>query len=1375
MITITILKNPFDHSEKVIHTCEYSPGKKAFEYVQPYIMGLDDFVVSINGELTEDPKTQAVNSGDWLAVCPVVGKSGRDWFRTIFSIALTAWIGSTGVFAKGLQTMKFWQGVAAGAVSAIGGALINHWFPPAKPDKIEAKSSYNWGNAQAQSGQGNALAVTYGTMRTAGQVLAQHIISEEENQYMSILLCGGEGPIDSISDIRINDNPISYYKGVTVETRLGSNDQTAITNFNDIYDDQALAYELDIEKADNTKPPTEDNGDAEKIDNTWAMQQTEGNAVEGLEVTLSFPGGLYHVKDNGNFGNASVTVALEFRQAGEPNWSPFTTATITAAKNTAFFRTYRKDHLAAGQYEVRAKCTAKSGTSTRDSTRVFWTQLSSIMYDDFARPGKVLVGIKALATNQLSGGMPAITWLQTREKVWVWNAETSRYEQKAANNPAWAAYDMIHRCRQIKNIHTGELEFIVQGVPASRAVYQDFVRWAAFCDDRKLTFNYIYDTANDLWTQLQKPEGVGRGKVILRGTRFGCVCDAPGEPVQLFTVGNILTDKFKETFVSMKDRANAIEVSFPNKDKAYEKEVIIVYSDDYDGSTEPNITQITLDGATTIEQAYREAKYRLRLNQYLSRTVEHSADIDAIACQINDVVLLAHDVPQWGYSGRLLDATATTLQLDREVTLEANKSYAVALQITNPAAATPQEVQQIETVGVQGVSQKTVTSTLTLRSPLANVPVKWDLYSFGETTKAVKPFRVLNISRDQDLKRKITCLEYIEEIYNEASDIPQIQYSAIDPTPEVSGLSVAEETYRQKDGTMVSNLNVSWNISRTNEISGYKVLYSSDDGTTWTEWCSGLKALSTSIVGVKTATTYLVKVCTINILNTVSTGMLASVYVTGKDHPPSNVVSLVAAIEPTDATKVILSWPAVEDIDLAGYRIREGTAIVENLAQITTYTYSATKSRAHAFSVVAVDNSGNESVTPAVATVQVKVEPADVKNFVVGQRSSDRSYLDMSWEAVADTSLSHYEIRVGTNDDWDSATVIANQLKATSYSYQLTSEGYMYFFIKAVNSGGYHSLLAGQTALQVNLKPDAVDNLSASQSTKDKSIIILTWDAVSGDDIAGYKVTVGSNTYFTKELTYSYEAKENITYTFIVQSLNTAGYYSKPSNCSINVTISAMDVTGFSISQSATDRTKVNLTWDAPTDLDVSYYIIKQGTTWETADLLGSRVTGTTFSAMVTTETEQTFLIKAVTLAGNESQYPTKVSGIFNLNPGPVTNIILTQSPQDKSLLNISWTGILESDLAYYDVRMGNSWEDAMPIITTKETYCTVSLGASGTRKILIKTMNVAGFYSEETAATLYCIVEPATVANLRVYQNGEYVELYWDKGVEARISFTKS
>ncbi|MBP2639327.1 MAG: hypothetical protein H6Q66_278 [Firmicutes bacterium] len=1035
MINITVIKNPFNYTDKQIDTCEYIPGKTVHEYVQPYIIGSEDYVVSRNGEIVEDVKAQLVGSEDWLAVCPIVGKSGSALFRTLFMIALSAYIGglNNGVLNNG----KFWDGIIRGAAVAVGGVLINHWFPAAKPDKINADPSYNWGSAQSQSGQGNALAVTYGTMRTAGQIVAQHVSSDNEKQYLNVLLCGGEGPVDSISDIRINDNPISFYSEVTSEIRLGDNDQLAIANFNETYIDQDLAYELDYEKG---------------IGGSWHTQETSGNAVEGLEITLSFPGGLFYSNDSGGLSKTYVKIQADYSLVNSEDWVNFATDTIVKKDNTAFFRTYRIDHLSANQYKVRVKCTEKKDTTSRYSNRVFWTQLSNIMDEKFTRPGKVLLGIKALATSQLSGGVPCITWVQTRNTVWVWNATAGQYEQKSAANPAWAAYDMIHRCRYLKNINTGSYEYHVAGAPASRIVYQDFVNWAAFCDSRTLTFHYIFESANDLWTSLQKPEGVGRGKVILRGTRFGCVCDAPGQPVQLFTVGNIITDKFKETFVSQKDRANAIEISFANKDKGYQKEVITAYSDDYDEATEPNITQISLDGVTSIEQAYREAKYRLRLNQYLLRTVEHSADIDAIACQINDVVLLAHDVPQWGFSGRLLNATETTLQLDRQITLQPNKAYVVALQVTNPAATTAEEVQSIVIMAVQSVAIETTTDTITLSGSLSTVPQQWDLYSFGEANKVVKPFRVLGISRDQDLKRKITCIEYIDAVYNEVTEIPVVNYSGLEVVAEVNSISVAEETYQQKDGTMVSDLNVAWNNPRNKPITGYKVLYSSDDEQTWTELCSGITALKASVPGVKTDTTYFVKVCTINDTGVVSTGVIASVYVTGKDVLPSNVASLSAALDAADLTKIVLSWPPVEDIDLAGYRIREGSTILENLAQITTYTYAATENRTHYFTVTAVDNSGNESLVLAAADITPAICPTTPNGFTAVQNGE---YVYLYWNKNNATDIAGYEVRQGAL--FNNGSLVKTGITGTDLSVPVSSETTYRYHIKAINNAGKYS------------------------------------------------------------------------------------------------------------------------------------------------------------------------------------------------------------------------------------------------------------------------------------------------------------------------------
>lgn len=76
--------------------------------------------------------------------------------------------------------------------------------------------------------------------------------------------------MSKIEDIRINSNPISNYKDVQVDIRLGTNDQTVIPNFNDNFADQSLNYEL---KSD------------------WSVQQVQGDACDAIELTIGFPNG----------------------------------------------------------------------------------------------------------------------------------------------------------------------------------------------------------------------------------------------------------------------------------------------------------------------------------------------------------------------------------------------------------------------------------------------------------------------------------------------------------------------------------------------------------------------------------------------------------------------------------------------------------------------------------------------------------------------------------------------------------------------------------------------------------------------------------------------------------------------------------------------------------------------------------------------------------------------------------------------------------------------------------------------------------------------------------------------------------------------------
>lgn len=856
MFNLVVLKNPFNINERDIHSIDYNNNLTVYQHIQPYIFGLEKYVVSINGGIIseEDIQSYIPTDGDYIAVSPKVeGGDDKNPLAIIASIALMSF--AAGLPAQlGLKANSFMAFAAQGAAMYIGGLVINHLFPTPKPDIKDAESpTYKWGALSSLQGQGNALAITYGTVRTAGSIVGQYIRTVDDKEYLHLLFCGGEGKVDEITDILINDNPLSFYPDVVSEIKLGTNDQTVVSFFSDTYADKILNYELKKER---------------DVEADWATQRTEGDGGDGLAVTIDFPYGLYRINDKGNEEEAWIKLGIEYRKVGAENWTPFSAATlvrditsgspiilsglsayntspaetwtvtctsvydregnyipifsvtgsvsgssdsarldvpydngkvkftvrtngglknreihqfvvktgstleIKTTKKDAFSQTYTIDSVEHAKYDVRVKVLDKSGYSNRDVNKTYWGVLTQIVYDDFCRPGKVLLALKIPADSQLSGSVPNVSWIQKRNKIYVFNPYTSTYEEQDASNPAWICYDMLYKCRKIKNIRTGVEEFISKGVNYSRLDYVSFYNWAVSCNARNLKCNIILDVAGELWGQLKYAEEIGRGKVLIKGTRYSCVWDdAVSTPVQMFTMGNIVQGSFQETFLSTKDRANSIEVSFTNKDKNYQRDSVVIFSDTWNSSgIINNPVQIHLPGIDNFTQAYNEGVYRLNLNKYLIRTVTFKADVDSIVSQVGDVILIQHDLTNWGNGGRIVDVRSNGIVLDKEVTLEPGKSYTVLVRKTNDT---------LVQLPVSAPAEITTTDFLNVSSSGLS---KYDIYSFGETTKQAKKFRIINISRSEEMTKSITALEYYAEVYSTTGLLPYI-------TPDVTPLN----------------------------------------------------------------------------------------------------------------------------------------------------------------------------------------------------------------------------------------------------------------------------------------------------------------------------------------------------------------------------------------------------------------------------------------------------------------------------------------------------------------------------------------------------------------------------------------------------------
>lgn len=1039
MVNVIVVNNPFKPEQRDTKYLPFKQGKS----ISYYFSAPGEWAYSVNGhEATPDT---VVNDEDYIVVMPrVEGK----FFGVLLSIGMavfTGGIASGAIF--GIQSL-IWRSVIAMAVGMIGNAIVSKLTAP-KVDRSNSEQSntYGWGGTETVTGQGYPLAVTYGRMKSAGLLLSRHVISDGEKQYLNLLYCAGEGELSKIEDIRINANPISNYKDVQVDIRKGTNDQTVIPNFNDNFADQSLNYEL-----------TE----------SWNTQQVQGDACDAIELTVGFPNGLYYSNDSGGADRTSVTLKAEIRKVGDESWQALPLANqkgmaghikrrdawnfikpdnsvtntsdyagrIEEATNNAFYRVFRFDNLEKARYEIRMRCSAKDGKSLRHVNKVYWVQLTQIIYDDFVHPGKALIGIKALATSQLSGSDPKVTWIQERSEVYVFNPYINKYEAQPADNPAWAAYDLIHICRKIGG------EYIVFGQPHMRLDYNAFKAWADKCKTNGFTFNYIYDTAMRLWDALKYPEAVGRGKVIPVGTRFTCVSDYQSTPVQLFTVANIKHGSFNEEFQGVEARANSVEISFLNKDKDYERDVIPVYGDTYDESdTLTNPAQVELMGCTSLEQAYKHGKHFLRCNKYEIRTVTIEAFTDAIACTVGDIILIQHDIPEWGEGGRVVAVSGQTITLDKEVTVQPGKDYQLLIRSNSTDI-----VSTFNVINVSGLNVIVKEA----------IPVQPDaVYAFGEVSKSAKPFRVLAITKTlSEMTRKIQCMEYYPELYvSDDGTVPSIDYTNHGAS-DIQSVGLVSDVYGA-NGIMYSRIGVTWQLPRDGKVSNVVVNYRNVKSDTWTYIGNYPASTNTTIISdVLLGANYEVRVQAINELGQLTTGVTKSIAIP-KMQTPEDVQNLrVLSRYNQTADKSVYydlqvlfdppSNPANFDVAEIWYLLKSKSGkpvpgqewqyagssnsqvIIKSLGPGEEYRIKA----------ISVDRFGNRAETAQM--VDVIVKPMDAipdmpSNFgITFSRNATAS-----WNEVLNADVDYYELRTDNNPGKDTNALLA-RVKGTSAVLTLT-------------------------------------------------------------------------------------------------------------------------------------------------------------------------------------------------------------------------------------------------------------------------------------------------------------------------------------------------
>jgi predicted phage tail protein len=1092
----------------------------------------DDYLFSVSGQRIADENVwnTVVEYGQEIVLYPRAAGGGIGKMLSMAAVMMLASIIPGGLIADCAAWSFFGSSALAmgiGAAISIGGSLLVSWaFGNGQKGAADYSQSYDPTGPKGLAQPGVPVPKGYGMFGWCGNIVSSYVSFAGAKAYINVLVCYGWGKAKSIANVLINKQSISNFSDCSYQTRLGTNDQTAIDGF----DSTVNGYPQEIQML---------------VANGAIVVSGTGTNIQGLQVTVKFPSGLYSVTGDGNYVSCHFIYKIEVSPHGAatwtaplfpnmddmstvatfntgnttetwPNWvviptdqfagsglvydsnndshtagdawsstEDVTVVSITGSTSTtshtfrgtwqpcdpntnpvkcnswhegyinvencslsAIFDTQCVYGLTPGQWDVRVtkigwfqNAHSINYTDSAVASQVcdgwLWN-INELFWSNLSYPNMVLLGIKALATSQLSGSSIQVMATITHDLGEDTTVPTllSSYE---TDNPALVAYDLL------TNTLYG------MGVAPSLIDLPAFAAWAAFNDEdvtnqdgttvRRHIFNGVFDQSGNAWKALQYIASMSRASILQMGMRYTVVLDAPADPMQLFTVGNMKKDSFSEQWLALDDRCTLIEASFADAERSYRTDLPVscMSESDMNSGEQPKTTEITLTGCTSRDQAWRWAYFHLMSTKLTLRTISFTAPIEAVCCSRGSVIAVQSDVVQWALGGRVqAGSTLTTLNVDRtDLEFAAASGYTVSVQ---------HPVVERGTATIGYISGLTINMTGQLpagRILKAVAPDGTEYIVTGYGSTAITLASVIGPAAATALAAgQVLTLYDVNVIEN--MNVTGITVTPASPAaPGGSAVAVSGSfaavpcadsawAYGQSAGSQPAKLFRVVSIKKSGEFS-FEIGSAEYNSTIYDEVTPSYG----EIVGVPDSTP--------TIKNLSLTEQYQNGLLTGS----------------TSTAIVAVGWQNGNTGVGAQVQVQAAGGAWSNLGNIqgTGCTFVGYIGTVYTVKAQSLDWNGNLLGTPVTASITVLAStnaPASVTGFAC-QPSSDA--LCFTWDAVANAD--HYEIRYTDNQItpvWSTATVLWSGSGTTWTNPAIDTGMYMIVAVSALASGGLQSV-----------------------------------------------------------------------------------------------------------------------------------------------------------------------------------------------------------------------------------------------------------------------------------------------------------------------------
>lgn len=704
-----------------------------------------------------------------------------------------------------------------------------------------------------------------------------------------------EGEIEGFPDnenflryIFLDETPVENadgsknFKNVSVEVRLGTQDQTYIPGFPAVESEAAVNVEL-------------------TYDTPWTQSFTN-QSLSAVRIRLAVHGLSRTDEETGDIKGYSVQYAIDVATDGGSFVEVVRTA-FTGKTTTVYERSHRIDlpESTSSGWVIRVRrLTADSESSYIQDTTVV-ASYTEIIDGKFRYPMSALMGVTVDASQFQSVPTRAAHLKGRRIRVPTnYDPETRTYDGgwdgtfkiAYSNNPAWVFYDLVlHERYGLGHLVDESLmdKWSLYGI----AQYCDEIVPDGFGgEEPRMTCNIYLQQRADAWRVISDLSSIFRGISYWASGVIVPVADRPTDPVYTYTNANVIDGTFQYESTGRRARYNAVIVSY--NDMTDFGRIKSDYYDDPDGIARFGFQPIEVNamGCTSRGQARRLARWILLSSKLLTNAVTFSVGMDGVFAVPGQIIRVADKHRNFLRSGGRLsyvDST-TSVTLDRWPFQDSVNTVSVGDWITVNLPSGISETRQIT-----AYDHDTLTVTIDEETPFSELPEREAVWSI-EGYVPPKFFRVASIREGEDGTYQLNAVQHDPAIFDLVdSDEP---FSSVSTEPASNSQARPNEvtiTATERAGAVVAStlLVAEWDAAPG--AVKYQIQWCKDHG----DWSPVQEVGGTTAdYAVSFSGVYEAKVSAVNVLGIVSPPRYSAAYeVEDQTTPPTTVVDIGNSVD----------------------------------------------------------------------------------------------------------------------------------------------------------------------------------------------------------------------------------------------------------------------------------------------------------------------------------------------------------------------------------------------------------------------------------------------------------------------------------------------